>query len=82
MLPDIRSDEHLYAVPKFDLGKDDVKDFMNELKGFHEQFADCFQQRDQYPSKIQYAPGSQSRWSGLYKRRMSSAVSKKGPSTT
>ena len=42
MLPDIRNDEHLYTVPKFDLGKGDVKDFMNELRGFHEQFADCF----------------------------------------
>ena len=31
MLPTIRSDEHLYEIPKFDLDKDDVKDFMNEL---------------------------------------------------
>jgi len=37
MLPTIRSEEYLYAVPKFDLDKDDVKDFMNELSGFHEQ---------------------------------------------
>ena len=42
MLPATRSDEHLYTVPKFDLGKGDVKNFMNELSGFHEQFADCF----------------------------------------
>ena len=34
MLPVTRSDEHLYPVPKFDLGKGDIKDFMNELSGF------------------------------------------------
>jgi hypothetical protein len=27
MLPGIRSDEHLYAVPKIDLGKADIEDF-------------------------------------------------------
>ena len=46
MLPVIRCDEHLYSVPKFDLGKGDIKDFMNELKGFHEQFYDCFQRSE------------------------------------
>ena len=44
MLPTLSaSDEHLYPVPKFDLGKnDDVKGFMNELIGFHEQFSRMF----------------------------------------
>jgi SRSO17 transposase len=42
MLPVSNCDEHLFPVPKFDLGKGDVKDFMNQLRGFHEQFADCF----------------------------------------
>ncbi|MFH1479909.1 MAG: IS701 family transposase [Pseudomonadota bacterium] len=42
MLPQIRSDEHLFAVPKFDIKKEDIKDFSNELKGFHENFRDCF----------------------------------------
>jgi len=46
MLPVTRCDEHLYSVPKFDLGKGDIKDFMNELKGFHEQFYDCFQRSE------------------------------------
>jgi SRSO17 transposase len=46
MLPVVRCDEHLYSVPKFDLGKGDIKDFMNELKGFHEQFYDCFQRSE------------------------------------
>ena len=42
MLPVTRSDEYLYPVPKFDLSKNEIVDFMNELKGFHEQFSDCF----------------------------------------
>ena len=42
MLPQIRNDEHLYAIPKFDIKTKDVEDFNNELKGFHENFTDCF----------------------------------------
>ncbi|MBW2301975.1 MAG: hypothetical protein JRF46_17095, partial [Deltaproteobacteria bacterium] len=42
MLPQIRSDEHLFAVPKFNIKKEDIEDFSNELKGFHENFRDCF----------------------------------------
>ena len=57
MLSDIRSDEHLYTVPKFDLGKGDVKDFMNELKGFHEQFADCFHRSESREHFFNYMTG-------------------------
>ena len=57
MLPKIRSDEHLYEIPKFDLGKDDIKDFMNELSGFHEQFADCFQRRESREHFLKYMAG-------------------------
>lgn len=41
MPPVTRCDEHLYPVPTFDLGKGDINDITNELKGFHEQFYDC-----------------------------------------
>jgi len=57
MLPAIRGDEHLYPVPKFDLGKSDVKDFMNELIGFHEQFADCFQRSESRAHFFNYMAG-------------------------
>ena len=57
MLPVIRSDEHLYTVPKFDLGKGDVKDFMNELNGFHEQFADCFHRSESREHFFNYMAG-------------------------
>ena len=57
MLPVIRSDEHLYAVPKFDLGKEDINDFMHELKGFHEQFHDCFQRSESREHFFKYMAG-------------------------
>jgi SRSO17 transposase len=57
MLPVTRCDEHLYPVPKFDLGKGDVKDFMNELKGFHEQFYDCFQRSESREHFLKYMAG-------------------------
>jgi len=57
MLPVTRSDEYLYAVPKFDLGKSDIKDFHNELKGYHEQFADCFQRSESREHFFNYMAG-------------------------
>ncbi len=57
MLPAIRCDEHLYPVPKFDLGKGDIVNFMNELKGFHEQFADCFQRSESREHFFRYMAG-------------------------
>jgi SRSO17 transposase len=57
MLPVIRCNEHLYSVPKFDLGKGDIKNFMNELSGFHDQFADCFQRSESREHFFKYMAG-------------------------
>ncbi len=57
MLPAVRSNEYTYSVPKFDLSKSDIKDFMNELKGFHEQFADCFQRSESRDHFFNYMVG-------------------------
>ena len=57
MLPVTRCGEHLYSVPKFDLGKDDIKSFMNELSGFHEQFTDCFQRSESREHFFNYMAG-------------------------
>jgi SRSO17 transposase len=57
MLPISRKDEHLYSVPKFDLGKGDIKDFINELRGFHEQFADCFHRSESREHFFNYMAG-------------------------
>jgi len=57
MLSAIRCNDHLYSVPKFDLGKGDIKDFTNELSGFHEQFADCFQRSESREHFFKYMAG-------------------------
>jgi len=57
MLPISRKDEYIYEVPKFDIAKGDVKDFMNELKGFHEQFADCFYRSESRDHFFKYMIG-------------------------
>ena len=57
MLPIARCNEHHYSVPKFDLDKGDIKDFMNELKGYHEQFADCFFRSESRENFFNYMAG-------------------------
>jgi SRSO17 transposase len=57
MLPVTRCDEHLYSIPKFDLSKGTIKNFMNELSGFHEQFADCFQRSESREHFFNYMSG-------------------------
>ena len=57
MLPNIRCDEYLYPVPKFDLSKGDIENFSNELRGFHEQFADCFNRSESREHFFNYMAG-------------------------
>lgn len=57
MLPATRYTEHHYSVPKFDLDRGDIKNFMNELKGFHEQFADCFHRSESRENFFNYMSG-------------------------
>jgi SRSO17 transposase len=42
MLPELRSDEAMLSIPKFDIQRDDIKGFISELRAFHEVFSDCF----------------------------------------
>ena len=65
MLPDARCDEHLYSVPKFDLDRDDISDFCNELKGFHEHFSECFQRSEPREHFYNYMAGQ---FSGLERK--------------
>ena len=57
MLPIQRQNEYLYPVPKFDLKKADIKDFDDELKGFHELFSDCFQRSESRDHFLKYMAG-------------------------
>ena len=36
MLPECRTAGDPYAIPEFDLEREDVEDFLGELKGYHE----------------------------------------------
>jgi SRSO17 transposase len=57
MLPEIRNQDHLYSVPKFNVTDVDVKDFINELKGFHEVFSNCFHRSESRDHFFKYMVG-------------------------
>lgn len=57
MLPDIRQSDFLYPVPRFELDRNDVFDLMSELKGFHENFTDCFQRSESRDNFYRYMSG-------------------------
>ena len=57
MLPQIRDNEYLFCVPKFDVKKEDVQDFLHELKGFHEIFRDCFSRTESRDHFFHYMVG-------------------------
>jgi len=57
MLPDIRQSDYQYAVPRFDLDRNDVTNMMSELKGFHENFSDCFQRTESRDNFYRYMSG-------------------------
>jgi len=42
MLSASRCEGDSFAIPKFSVDRGDVEGFMDELRGFHEQFRDCF----------------------------------------
>ena len=57
MLPEIRNQEYLFSVPKFTISRDDVKDFIHELQGFHEVFSDCFHRSESRGHFFRYMVG-------------------------
>jgi SRSO17 transposase len=57
MLPITQRDAYLYSVPEYNLVTEDVNDFMNELTGFHEQFAHCFHRSESRGHFFKYMAG-------------------------
>jgi SRSO17 transposase len=57
MLPEIRDQEYLFAVPKFTITKDDVNNIINDLKGFQEIFSDCFHRSESRGHFFRYMVG-------------------------
>ncbi len=46
MLPEIRQNDFQYDVPAFDIVKNDIEGFSEELIGFQEYFSDCFRRKE------------------------------------
>lgn len=53
----IRDEEYGYPVPMFDLDIRDIEEFGDELKGFHEQFHDCFLRSESRSNFYNYMAG-------------------------
>ncbi|MGA1870146.1 MAG: transposase, partial [bacterium] len=57
MLATYRTDGDLYAIPKFNITRTDIHGFIEELKGFHEQFKDCFSRSEPRDNFYNYMVG-------------------------
>ena len=60
MLAEGRVQDDPYQIPKFDLNRTDIFDFMEELKGFHSEFQDCFSRQEPRDNFYQYMVGQMS----------------------
>lgn len=60
MLPECRAQDDPYQIPKFDLNRTDFIDFIEELKGFHSEFQDCFSRQEPRDNFYQYMVGQMS----------------------
>ena len=57
MLPECRINNETFSIPKFTVEKKEVKDFIDELKGFHEEFNDCFSRSEPRENFFRYTAG-------------------------
>jgi hypothetical protein len=66
MLPACRTADEPFAIPQYALTRSDIDSFMEELRGFHTAFQDCFarqEPRDQFLMSLSCGPniGSKTR---------------------
>jgi len=54
MLPESRTKEDLFSIPKFTVEKKDVEGFIQELRGYHELFRDCFAREEPRENFFRY----------------------------
>ena len=57
MLPNIRQNEYLYPIPKFDLCPQDIEAFSHELSCFHAEFHDYFMRSESREHFLKYMSG-------------------------
>ena len=60
MVPESRLQDGSFPVPKLLIGKDDITHFIEEFRGFHAQFADCFSREEPRENFVQYMAGQMS----------------------
>ncbi len=57
MLPACRTEGDLFPIPKFTVEKKDVDGFIEELRGFHGEFSDCFSRSEPRENLFRYMVG-------------------------
>lgn len=57
MLPEIRTNGDVFSIPKFSIIEQDIDSFINELKGFHSEFQDCFSRSESRGNFFRYMVG-------------------------
>ena len=60
MIPENRVCNGSFPIPKLLINKEDIALFMEEFKGFHAQFADCFSREEPRENFYQYMAGQMS----------------------
>src|SRR4030095_8959669 len=57
MLPTCRTAGEPFAIPQFALTRSDIDSFMDELRGFHTAFRDCFSRQEPRDQFFNYMVG-------------------------
>src|SRR6266702_5069834 len=57
MLPESRTQDGGFAIPRFDLTPRDVEEFLDELQAFHDHFRSCFTRREPREHFFRYMVG-------------------------
>jgi len=57
MIPENRVENGSFPIPKLLIEKEDIFRFMEEFKGFHAQFADCFSREEPRENFFSTWPG-------------------------
>lgn len=60
MVPENRVADGAFPVPKLFIDKEDIGKFIEEFRGFHAQFADCFSREEPRDNFAQYMAGQMS----------------------
>jgi len=60
MVPESRVQDGSFPIPKLLIGKEDLNQFIEEFRGFHAQFADCFSREEPRENFFQYMAGQMS----------------------